>query len=190
MRRIKAAGLAALAILCILCLSACSETDASKYDRAQKLLSEGKYAEAAGLFEGVSAFEDAPSMARYAKALAAAESGDYASAISGFKALGSFMDCSMMITYFTGKQYESRAGKENWSAWVTAAEYYDMVSGFLDSTAQAETCRKAVYDESVRLAGNGEYGQSAEMLKTIPQYSDSSDLRKYYAAFKLEQENR
>jgi hypothetical protein len=74
----------------------------------------------------------------YAKAIAVAESGDFEAAVSSFKALGDFKDSPMMITYYTGRKYESQASASNWSPWITAAEYYDMVSYFLDSKTRAE----------------------------------------------------
>ena len=190
MRMKKTARLIALIVLCILSLSACQESTEAKYSRAQKLLIEEKYFEASSLFDEISTYEDSSKMSMYAKAIAAAENGDYDAAVSSFIALGSFKDSQLMVTYYTGRKYESQADATNWSSWITAAEYYDMVSYFLDSKSHAEFCRKAVYDEAVRLAGNGEFEQSIGMLNALPSYSDSSDLKKYYTAFKLEQEEK
>ena len=87
-------------------------------------------------------------MSMYTKAIALAENGDMDAAISSFKVLGDFKDSNLMITYYTGRQYESKASVKNWSSRITAAEYYDMVNYFLDSKTRAEKCRKAVYDHS------------------------------------------
>ena len=190
MRKLRKTGIIMMMVLSILCLSACQETTEAKYDRAQKLLEEERYFEAGNVFEEISTYEDSSKMAMYTKAIAAAENGEYDAGISNFKSLGDFRDSSMMITYYTGRQYESRASTENWSIWITAAEYYDMVSYFLDSRTRAENCRKAVYDEAVRLAGNGEFKQSIEMLNALAPYSDCDKLSRYYAAFKLEQEEK
>ena len=190
MRRRKTAWLIALILLCTLCLSACQESMEAKYERAQRLLTEDRYFEATALFDEISTYADSSKMSMYAKAIAVAEDGQYDTALSSFRALGDFKDSPMMITYYTGRQYESQADSSNWSLWITAAEYYDMVSYFLDSRARADACRQSVYDEAVRLAGNGEFGQGIEMLRTIPQYNDSSDLSRYYAAFRLEQEEK
>lgn len=190
MNKRKAAGLIALILLCLFCLSACQESTEAKYDRAQRLLTEEKYFEATSVFDEISTYADSSKMSMYAKAIAVAENGQYESAISSFRSLGDFKDSSLMITYYTGRQYESQASTTDWSPYITAAEYYDMVGYFLDSRTRAEACRKTVYDEAIRLAGNGEFGQAIEMLGTIPQYSDSADLSKYYAAFKLEQEEK
>ena len=190
MKTLKTACIIIAMIFCILCLSACQESDEARYNRAQKLLGEGKYFEATSLLDGMPTYEDASRLSMYAKALALAENGDYGNAITTFRALGDFKDSSLMITYYTGRQYEENAGNPNWSTLITAAEYYDMVHYFMDSRSRAENCRKTVYEEAVRLAGNGEYGQSAEMLGALKNYSDSPDLKRYYTAFRLEQENR
>ena len=190
MRKRKAAGLIALVLLCTLCLSACQESTEAKYNRAQKLLLEEKYFDASNLFDEISAYEDSSRMSMYTKALALAENGEYDAAFSNFRALGDYKDCSLMITYYTGRKYESQASATDWSPLITAVEYYDMVGYFLDSKNRAETCRKTVYDEAVRLAGNGEFGQAIEMLNSLSDYSDSAKLKQYYIAFKSEKEER
>ena len=190
MRKFKASGLIAILVICVLCLSACQESTEAKYERAQKLLIEAKYFEASSLFDEISTYADSSRMSMYTKAIALGENGDIDAAISNFKALGDFKDSPMMITYYTGRQYENQAKADNWSPWITAAEYYDMVGFFLDSKTRAENCRKRVYDAAVRMAGNGEYGQSIQMLETLGTFSDSENLKQYYAAAKLEQEEK
>lgn len=59
-----------------LCMTACQESDESKYSRASKLLNEGKYDEAVKLFDEISAYDDASKMAMYGRAVAAAENKD------------------------------------------------------------------------------------------------------------------
>ena len=181
---------AALLIALALCLTACQESNESKYNRAGKLMTEGKYDEAVKLFDEISTYEDSSKMAMYGKAIAAAESGDYKSAFSSFKALGEYKDCPMMITYYTARQYEDQATDVNWSSWIMAAETYDTVALFLDSRDRAENCRKAVYDKAVSYAGTEQYVQSIEMLTALRNYEDSETLRRYYEAFSLEQENK
>ena len=180
---------AALLLAIALCLTACRESEESRYGRADRLLDEGKYAEAAKLFGELGAYGDAEKSARNAKAAAAAESGDYATAISALKSLGNFRDCPMMIAYWTARQYEARATDVDWSPRVMAAEAYDTVALFLDSRERAENCRRTVYDEAVRLAGTGQYAESMEMLAALHDYEDSETLLKYYGAFSLEQNN-
>lgn len=190
MRKRKTAGLVALILLLTFCFSACQESTEAKYDRAQRLLTEEKYFEASTLFDEVSTYEDSSKMSMYAKAIALAESGEFDTAFSCFRSLGDYKDCSLMITYYTGRKNESQASVKNWSLWIIAAEYYDMNAFFLDSSVRAEACRKAVYNDAVHLAGNGEFEQAAEMLDKLADYSDSANLKKYYTAFKLEQEER
>ena len=87
-----------LTVALAFCLTACQESDESKYNRANKLLTEGKYDEAVKLFEEISTYDDSSKMAMYGKAIAAAEGGDFKSALSSFRALGDYLDCPLMLT--------------------------------------------------------------------------------------------
>ena len=190
MIKMKKWVLVALVIMLTFCLTACQESNESKYNRAGKLLTEGKYDEAVKLFDEISTYEDASKMAMYGKAIAAAESGDYKSAFSSFQALGDYKDCPMMITYYTARQYEGQATDVNWSPRIMAAETYDTIALFLDSKERAENNRKTVYDSAVHLAELQQYSESMEMLSALRDYEDSALLRRYYEAFNLEQEDK
>ena len=189
MNRIRRAGLAA-ALTAALLLCGCQESTGVRYSRGERLLAEGKYAEAAEAFDGIAGYGDAARLSVYGKAVDAAEKGDYTTALTALRSLGDYRDCPMMITYYTGRQYESSASASNWSPWVSAAEYYDMVSLFRDSRERAENCRKNVYEEAERLGGTQQYAQSSQMLAALKGYADSDKLGKYYGAFALEKENR
>ena len=182
--------LAVLAAVLMLCLAGCGESSEAKYSRAEKLLGEEKYDEAVKLLEELGTYGDAEKAARYAKAVLSAEGGDYASAIAAFKVLGDYRDGPLMIPYYTARQYEDQATDVNWSPRIMAAETYDPIALFRDSKERAENCRKAVYDEAIRLAGTGQYGESTEMLAALHDYADSEQLLQYYQAFALEQEDR
>ena len=190
MMKMKKPLLVILALALAFCLTACQESDESKYSRANKLLNEGKYDDAVKLFDEISTYEDASKMSMYAKAIAAAENGDYKSALQSFKTLGDYKDCPMMITYYSARQYEEQATDVNWSPRIMAAESYDSVGRFLDSKDRAENCRRTVYDEAVRLAELKQYSESMEMLSALRDYEDSALLRRYYEAFSLEQEDK
>ena len=100
----KRIGIIAVMLLAVLCLAGCSESNEAKYDRAQKLLSDGKYEEAAGAFDALGDYSDAARMAAYGRAVAAAEAGNYQTALAGFTALGDYQDCPMRVTYYTARQ--------------------------------------------------------------------------------------
>lgn len=187
MSRMKRLLTIGMVVVVALCLTACQESNEAKYNRAGKLMTEGKYEEAVKLFDEISTYEDSSKMAMYGKAINAAEKGEYSAAFSSFQALGDYKDCPMMITYYTARQYESQATETNWSPWLMAAEVYDTLPFFLDSKDRSENCRKTVYDEAVRLAGTEQYGESIEMLKAMPAYSDCALLQRYYEAFRKEQ---
>lgn len=179
-----------LLMMVLFCLSACQESNESKYNRANKLMTEGKYEESVKLFDEISTYEDSSKMAMYGKAIAAAESGDYKKAFSSFNALGDFKDCPMMIIYYTARQYESQATDTNWIPRLQAAETYDTVALFLDSAERAENCRKTIYDKAVAYAATKQYAQSMKILESLHDYEDSELLRRYYEAFDLEQNNK
>jgi hypothetical protein len=190
MNKLRKVLIAALLIALAFCLTACRESDESKYNRANKLLNEGKYDDAVKLFDEIGTYEDASRMSMYAKAIAAAENGEYKSALQSFKALGDYKDCPMMITYYTARQYDDQATDVNWSPRIMAAEAYDTVALFLDSRERAETDRKTVYDSAVHLAELKQYSESMEMLSALRDYEDSALLGRYYEAFSLEQEDK
>ena len=190
MKKMKKILAAVLLLALALCLTGCGESSEAKYSRAEKLLGEEKYDEAVKLLEELGTYGDAEKAARYAKAVLSAEGGDYASAIAAFKVLGDYRDGPLMIPYYTARQYEDQATDVNWSPRIMAAETYDPIALFRDSKERAENCRKAVYDEAVRLTGTEQYGESTEMLAALHDYADSEQLLQYYQAFALEQEDR
>ena len=190
MPRMKKLTAIVLAVLFCFCLASCRESNEAKYQRAGKLMAEGRYEEAVRVCEEAGDYEDAGRMAAYGKAVMAAEAGDYPTALSAFSSLGDYKDSPTMVTYYTARQYESQATETNWSPRAIAADTYDRIAFFRDSAERAEQCRRTLYEEAVHLAETEQYGLSIERLKAIPLYEDSTLLRQYYEAFRLEQEDR
>ena len=186
----KKAPVIALLMLLVFCLAGCGESAEAKYSRAQQLLAEEKTEEAVRLFDELGDYEDASRLAAYGRAVLAGEAGNYQSAISAFSTMGDYRDCPMMAIYYSAREYESQASDTSWSAWVHAADTYDRVALFRDSQARAAACRQAVYDGAVHYAETKQYDQSVEMLGALRDYQDSAQLKQYYYAFSLEQENR
>ena len=73
--------LIALVVLSALALTACVTT-AGQYEKAQKMMARGEYAEAAEAFAELGSYEDSSNLTLYCRACAAAEAGDYDTAIS------------------------------------------------------------------------------------------------------------
>ena len=83
----------------------------TRYNQAINLLQEGKFSEAAPIFQELGYYQDAGQYAMYCSALAEAEKGNFSLAASTMEALtsimGTFMDSRLQAIYFTGRNYES-----------------------------------------------------------------------------------
>ncbi len=172
----------------LLCLTACQESTSSKYERANKLLTESKYTEAAAIFDEISTYEDASKMSLYTKAINAAETGDYETAFSTFTSLGEFKDCPMMITYYKGRQDETSVYDGVWiygDKWFDAIEIYESIPLFRDSKERAENCRKAAYDQAIKSGDEGDTSFAISILETLGTYSDAAKQITYYQAIAL-----
>jgi len=180
--------LAILLLAFLLCLTACQESTSSKYERANKLLTEGKYTEAAAIFDEISTYEDASKMSLYTKAINAAETGDYDTAFTTFASLGEFKDCSMMITYYMGRQIEASVydgARIYGNKWFDAIELYESIPLFRDSKDRAENCRKAAYDQAIKSGDEGDTSFAISILKELGTYSDAAKQVTYYQAVAL-----
>ncbi len=180
--------LAIVLLASLLCLTACQESTSSKYERANKLLTEGKYTEAAAIFDEISTYEDASKMSLYTKAINAAETGDYKTAFSTFTSLGEFKDCPLMLTYYKGRQNEASVYDGAWiygDRWFNAIEIYESIPLFRDSKDRAENCRKAAYDQAVKSGNEGDISFAISILKKLGTYSDATRQVTYYQAVAL-----
>lgn len=169
-RLIHRIALVSVLFVLLLCLTACQESTSSKYERANKLLTEGKYTEAATIFDEISTYEDASKMALYTKAINAAETGDYETAFSTFSSLGEFKDCPMMISYYKGRQNEASVYDGTWiygSKWFDAIEIYESIPLFKDSKDRAEICRKAAYDQAVKSGDEGDTSFAISIFRSL-----------------------
>ena len=149
----------------------------SKYSRAQTLLSENQYAEAAALFDELGGYEDAVRLAMYCKAAAAGESGDCEAAIASFTVLDDFRDSKLMVVYYRGRQYEYAAETaDKGMNLVEAARTYETLGMFRDSRERMEACLEGAYAEAGELAQKGEYYSAALIYNEILDYKDSQQL--------------
>lgn len=184
-RPYKRVVLVAILLAVLFCLSACQESTSAKYERANKLLADGKYTEASTVFDEISTYEDSSKMSMYTKAINAAENGDFDTAVASFKALGDFKDCSMMIAYYSGRQAESSVydgARINGSKWFEAIKTYESIPLFKDSKERAEACRKDAYEQAVRIGDDGNTDFAISIMKELGSYSDSAKQRIYYEA--------
>lgn len=183
-----------MVIVAITMLTGCSGPDYT-YKQAQRLLSEGKYAEAAEKFGSIGGYEDSAQLTMYCKACAIAENGDYATAISALEKMGDYKDCVMRIAYYKGRENEAAAGEDGWELMEIAVEYYDNYPLFLDSSersaalsAKAETVKNKQYQDAVTAGESGQWDQAADDFARLGDYKDSADRIPYYRLRKQETE--
>ena len=179
--------------LCLLLtLTSCSTE--SQYAKANKLMAEGKYAEAVEKFEALGSFNDAPLLTMYAKAAMAGENGQFDACLQAFENLGEFKDSKMMVEYYTARAYEAKglsaqtplqqAEQRSWNELLAAAEIYGNQLLFRDSENRQQTCYQAAYDMAEELASNKLFdaASAAHLALASYQVADSESLVIYYSA--------
>lgn len=166
----KRLGLALVCVLVLALLTACGESEKQKYESAQSLMAQGKYAQAAEKFASLGSYEEASRLAIYCRAAAAGESGDYDTCFDGFRALGSYKDSVMMTAYYEARAYQDGS----WYDKLLAADMYEHNALFLDSKERAEACRKAVWDEAMDLRRRGAIPSAIERLEALGSYKGAA----------------
>ena len=162
-----------LALVCVLVLAlltACGESEKQKYESAQSLMAQGKYAQAAEKFASLGSYEEASRLAIYCRAAAAGESGDYDTCFDGFRALGDYKDSVMMTAYYEARAYQDGS----WYDKLLAADMYEHNALFLDSKERAEACRKTVWDEAMDLRRRGAIPSAIERLEALGSYKGAA----------------
>lgn len=126
-KHLKKLMLAVLCISAVLLLSSCAKSDAAKYTDAQKLLTQGKYAEAVAAFTEIENYEDSSKYIMYIKAIQFAEGGEFDMAITSLRSLKDFKDSELMATYYTARRHEAE------QRYAEALEIYKTIATFRDS---------------------------------------------------------
>ena len=160
-----------LVALILLVLSGCQESTSSKYERAQSLLAQNKFSEAAEAFSSLGSYEDAAKLTIYCKAADAGESGNYETAIRGFQSLENYKDSDMMIKYYLARQRESYG----WEGYSSAIEAYNEIQLFRDSSERIISCQDALYAKGAELQQDKKYEQAITVYKALKGYGDSAD---------------
>lgn len=184
-----------LCALMVIALSGCTSLD-GQYEKANKLMVQGKYEEAALKFEALGSYSDAPRMTQYCRAIAAGESGSYENAVKVFESMADFKDCPSLAAYYSARQLEDKGGKEtdpllwydagDWQHCLSAAELYDTLPMFRDSDSRAAACRGRVYDAAKVFAGEGNYAAAITLMDRLGEYEEAPELTTYYTGCDLE----
>lgn len=186
MKNVKRILLAILIVglLCVLC--GCSST-AKVYDEAQKLFSEGKYAEAADKFNSIGAYEDATTMAVYSRAIGAGEAGDYDTALSALEMLAGYKDSAWQKQYYQGRKAEASAtayresgDRQQYDDFLSAIRAYGELGLFRDSDTRQAACADLIFADAGQALQDGD-PWFASLLYGSLDWKDSS-ARSVYAA--------
>ena len=182
MNRWKRIVLAVMIVMAAVCLSSCQESREKQYqeamNKAEELLLQKQYAEAAAALDKVPDDERAVQLARYCRALEAGENGDYGRAAEFFQALKDFRDSEKMYSYYLAKQCEAGAREDDGKyveSLLKAAEQFELLAGFRDSHEREEACRQTVYQYAMKLAEEKNYDDSAEVFTLLGEYKDSAE---------------
>ncbi len=184
-------GLCLALLLCVAlgALCGCTASEQSRYEDAQALMAQGKYAEAAEKFTALGSYEESGRYAAFCKAMDAGERGDYEAAVNGFRELDGFKDSTGLLNYYSARVLEAGS----WQDKLEAARMFGENSKLLDSAARAENCRSAVYAEAMGLKEAGDFDGACGMLEALGDYSDAAaqvSAVRYTQAEALEAEGR
>ena len=179
-KRMKTALAAVLLAAMTLTMTACGNSQEKTYEKATKLLNDGKYAEAAEKFESLGSYEDASQMTMYAKAINEAENGNFEVAFKAFAALGDYKDCAQLQAYYVAREYEDNERYEE------AIEAYNANPLFRDSQSRIEQCKETLYKTAISEAENGNFRYAFEVFTALGDYKDSAQMYAYYVAREYE----
>ena len=167
-----------LLLAMVLLLPAAALADAkSTYSQAEGLMIDGKWGEAAALFEKITSYGDAAKCAVYCRAWEAYEQGNISDAITALHGLGDFKDCIMAVQYFQGVRYELSGDYER------AIEVFGKNQFYKDSKERAVDISRHLYDYTVPFSEgltcvekDGKYGFIDTTGKVVVpcQYDDAS----------------
>ncbi len=185
----------------LLTLTGCTT---GKYEKAGKLIAQGNYEKAAQIYSDLGTYEDAASLALYAKAADAGEKGNFSACLAGFTNLGDFKDSPLRLNYYTARQYEAEAAAYGASyayqaceSYIAAADIYAALPLYLDADTRYSACIQALYDMPAKLAA-GEYYSTASDIMTgfvdymtgerggLGTYIDAPVWAEYYTARQYE----
>ena len=175
MNKIGTAKRLAICLLLAALLMAVTGCTTSRYERAGKLMTNNKYAEAALIYSNLSEHKDAAEMFLYASAADAGEKGDFATCLNGFTNLGTFRDSQLRLKYYTARQHETQAiaalDIEDILTYshlsVEALKIYHTLSPYLDTGARSAATIQSMYDLSAALAAKEDYAGAAGIMDAL-----------------------
>lgn len=148
----------------------------ASYENGQKLLAEGKYEEAALIFESLNGYEDSVLLLVYARAKDKLSKGDYQSAINGFLSIEGYRDSALAARYAGARMLSE---SEDGYSIVEGAEIFDGMLLYLDSADRALTAREDLYRRANAYMDAGEYVNAREDYTALGEYRDSASMEKY-----------
>ena len=184
----KGNWLALLLMMCML-LPLCAHADIQQdYDKAQELLAQNRYAEAAEKFTSLGGYEDSTILAMYSKACAFCEEGNFEIGITALEQLGTYKDCTYRVKYYMARMWdESTVGTTEFETMQKAKSGYSEIMLYLDSferiamlDERIAAAKKTLYDGAVAQAQQGNFSAAMRTFNRLGSYSDSRQRYTYY----------
>jgi len=164
------------------------------YNEAQNLMALGKFTEAANLFDSISTYEDASTLALYCKACNMCEVGYYDLGIASLETLGDFKDAKMRAIYYSGRQAEDNAGIKDFVTMLYAQSFYNQIPLFLDSfsrsvalDSQIEAAKQILYDEALSAGENGDFETARDNFVRIKDEFADGEMRLTYYTIRCDE---
>ena len=164
-----------LLVFCFALVSTGAANDPQVYYNATKQMEIGNYAEAARVFETISGYQDASSLALYCKAWLLAEEGRYGEASAAFDAIGDCRDSKELAVYYDACRLEEEA-LDAPEVYIDAAERFLSISLFGDSSFRATCCLQDLYDVAKDCLVAGDYLLASSYFQLLGNYSKAPEM--------------
>jgi len=158
----------------IIVFTSCNNSN-QRYQEAIDLIYDGRYAEAATIFESLGNFEDALTYLDFANAMVSFVNGDYEIAKIAFGALGEFLDAAARMRE-TEQRYLYREGHRLFNAgyYLNARNIFLQLNEFNESAVMVDFSALRVFNstDAARSAGSLSIQEMIDLIATLYEIND------------------
>lgn len=162
-----------IVLLFVGCSTAFARSAEDDYEKAQELLVQEKYADAAKAFLALGSYADAPRYNMYCNAILNGNQGNYLEAVQNLTSLDDFLDSSLLSVYYTALSLEASENYED------AAKLLLEISLYKDSTAHLLTYPEKInardYAKAIAAQEANDLDTALALFKKLGNYKDSPD---------------